>query len=118
MLLSFPRGRSGLGIIVLRITIAAVIPIVESTQLLIGLSSALSVAVMGLAIFVGVGLFTSASSALAAIFIGGLVFMSHSDVVIHLTLAAICTALTLMGGGAYSIDGLLHGQRRIKFPKS
>ncbi len=118
MNLSFPRGRSGLGLVILRGTIAAVILIIESAHLVSGWLGALSFLVMGLAILIGLGLLTSLVSALAAVLILALTLVSQSEPLLGATLAALSAAVALMGGGAYSIDGLLHGRRRITLPKT
>lgn len=115
---SFPRGRSGLGLLIVRATVAAVILIIASAHLVNGAFGALSVLLMGLAILIGLGLFTSLVSMLAAVLILALTLVSHSEPILGTTLAALSAAVALMGGGAYSIDGLLHGRRRIILPKT
>lgn len=104
--------------LILRGTVTVFILMIESTHLTASWLSTLSVVEMGLAIFIGFGLFTSLSSALTAILIVASTFMSHSELMIRSTLAALSFAIALMGGGAYSIDGLLHGRRRIVLPKT
>jgi hypothetical protein len=106
-----------MGLLILRCTIAVVLLIPENLHATPGRLNPLSIAIMGLAILLGLGLFTSVSSAFAGILIVILMFMSHSVLTINTILAMLCAAVTLMGGGAYSIDGLLHGRRRITLPK-
>ncbi len=116
--LNFPRGRSGLGLLILRGTVASVILIVVSGHLADCPSTTLSVAAMGAAIFIGIGLFTSLCSALAAVLILAFTLVSHSDPLLGVTLCVLSMAVVLTGGGAYSIDGLLHGRRRITLPRT
>ena len=104
MLLNFPRGRSGLGLLILRITAAGAIVAFESTQLIRGPSGILSLATIASAILMALGLFTSLSSAIAALLIVALFFVLHSDLMIRTTIAALSVGLSMMGGGAYSID--------------
>jgi hypothetical protein len=117
MLLNFPRGRMGLGLLILRCTVAVVILITESLQLTTGQQTTLSLVLMGLAILIGLGLFTVGSSAIASALIAVFMFASHSELTSNSTVAILCAAVTLMGGGAYSIDEVLHGRRRITLPK-
>jgi hypothetical protein len=120
MLLNFSRGRTGLGLLILRCTVAVVVLVIGGLHLTTGRQTEPSVVVvlMGLAILIGLGLFTSVSSALAGILIVILMFASQAELTINSALAMLCLAITLMGGGAYSIDGLLHGGRKITLPKS
>ena len=107
----------GLGLLILRCTVAVVILIAESLQLTTGQHTAISVVLVGLAILIGLGLFTVGSSAVVGALIVAFMFVSHSELTMKCTVAILCAAVTLMGGGAYSIDGVLHGRRRITLPK-
>ena len=118
MLLNVSRGRTGLGLLILRCTVAIVVLIIGNLHLMTGRQTAPSVMLMGLAILIGLGLFTSISSALTGIIIVTLMLTSLSELTVNCTLAMLCIAVTLMGAGAYSIDGVLHGARRITLPKS
>jgi hypothetical protein len=115
---NYAPGRSGLGLLIQRVTVAAVILIIESSQLTSGWLTILSVAAMGLAVFIGMGLFTSLSSAIEGVLIIAQMPVSHAEPLLWIPLAALCGAIALMGGGAYSIDGLIHGRRRIILPDS
>jgi hypothetical protein len=118
MMLNFPRGRSGLGLLILRVSAAMIIIVLESDQQSMGgASSILSFAAIVLAILMAIGLFTSVSSATSALLVVTLFFVSHSELITRTTIAALSVSLSLMGGGAYSIDGLIHGRRRIFVPK-
>jgi uncharacterized membrane protein YphA (DoxX/SURF4 family) len=91
--------------------------IFECTHLRNGNSTPVSVAAMGLAILVGVGLFTSISSAAVAVCLAILTLKAQSDFLIRGALAALCTAVAFLGSGSYSIDGLLRRRRTIVLPK-
>jgi hypothetical protein len=118
MLLNFPRVRSGLGLLILRGTVAGVVLMLEGTRASNAQSGILSFSVIGLAFLIALGLFTSYASTMTALLIGLLAFTSRSELMVRGIIAALCAALILMGGGAYSIDGLLHGRRRILLPKT
>jgi uncharacterized membrane protein YphA (DoxX/SURF4 family) len=118
MLLNFSRGRSGLGLVMLRVTVAGVIIAFESNQSMGGPSSILSFAAIAVAILIALGFFTSLSSAIVALLVVTSLFVSHSGRMANLIIAALCVSLSMLGGGAYSIDGLLHGRRRIIVPKT
>jgi hypothetical protein len=118
MMLNFPRGRLGLGLLVLRVSAAVTIIALESNQQSMGgASSVISFFAMVFAILMALGLFTSFSSATVALLVSTLFLVSHSELVTKTMIAALSISLSLMGGGAYSIDGITHGQRRIFVPK-
>ena len=118
MLATFPRGLSGAGLLTLRVTVAIAVIIVGSIQLASGPFSVISLGAIVLAILITIGLFTSHSSATVAVLIVALFFAFHSGLIIKTVLAALCVSISLTGAGAYSIDGLSHGRRRIILPKS
>ena len=90
---SFPDGRPGAGLVILRITVAAVL-VMET-----GSATALFVAAP-----LAAGFMTPAAAVVAAA--TALVLQSPS-------LAAIAVALALLGPGAYSVDARLFGRREI-----
>jgi hypothetical protein len=117
MLLNFSHSRTGLGLLILRGT-AAVGLLIESLYRTTGRLSSLSVVIMVLAILIGLGYFTSVSAALAGSLIVALIFVSRSEPITSSGLAALCAAVALLRAGAYSVDGLFHGRRRITMPKT
>ena len=117
MLLNFPRGRSGIGLLILRVTAAWGIIAFESSQLTGGFIGILSFASILLAILIALGLFTSLTSAIVALLLTILSFITHAELAISTTIVALSISLSMMGAGAYSIDGLIHGRRRIIVPK-
>jgi|GEM_PF-1924032 uncharacterized membrane protein YphA (DoxX/SURF4 family) len=117
MLLNFPRGRSGIGLLIFRVTAAGAIIAFESNQLTGGPIGILSFASIVLAILIALGLFTSLSSAIVAFLLVVSFFFSRVEPAISTTIVALSVSLSMMGAGAYSIDGLFHGRRRIIVPK-
>lgn len=118
MNLTFPRGRSGLGLLILRGTLATAVLMVETTHFASNCLELLSLAVIGLALLIGFGLFTSIASAISAVLIIATMLFCRTELNFRGTMAMLCLAVALMGGGAYSVDGLIHGWRRIVLPKS
>jgi len=45
-------------------------------------------------------------------------FFSPSDAALYTLLAALATALALLGPGAWSVDARLFGWRRVEIPRS
>lgn len=117
MLLNFPRGRSGIGLIVLRIT-AAVLLFVACGHEILCRAMVVSFVATVLVIFIALGLFTSACSAVGTLLMISLYFMSHPAPAITTVTGAVCTSVALMGAGAYSLDALIYGRQRIVVPKS
>ena len=82
-----------------------------------GTFTLLSLTAMILAILIALGLFTSLSSAIVSFLVLAVCVVSHSELMLGITIAALTISLSLMGGGAYSIDGLIYGRRRVFLPK-
>jgi hypothetical protein len=113
-MLNFPRGHSGLGLMLLRITASGLLVDIACNHLIQGDASVLSVSIVILAIFLTLGLFTVAASGLAAVLIIALSLLIHQEALAASTVtASVCVALALLGAGAYSIDACLFGQRRV-----
>jgi len=71
-----------------------------------------------LALSIGAGLFTTFSSSLVALLkisIG--VGLHNAPLLITVTTAEICVAMTMTGAGAYSLDALFFGYRRVTLPR-
>ena len=117
MLANFQRGRFGLGLLTLRVTVGISVILLGSAEMSSGSVNILSLAAIVLAILITVGLFTSLSSAIVALLICALCLVSHPDPIISVTIAALCVSLSMTGAGAYSFDGLLRGRRRIFVPE-
>jgi uncharacterized membrane protein YphA (DoxX/SURF4 family) len=128
---SFPEGWPGVGLILLRLTVAlnAIFDAVYALTAPNG--TALSVWILGLlsiaiAIALLIGFFTPLAGLSAAI--GYLLFaisclmkpqeIAHFSSLTELNLAAVSVALVLFGPGAYSLDARLFGRREIIIPDS
>jgi len=113
-MVSFPRGRSGLGLLVLRIVTTVLIVAAGARDLIYGQGGFFSFLAALLAILVALGLFTTASAAVAAMLTVALyVDLRNASPLLVATTDAVCLALALTGAGAYSLDSLLFGQRRV-----
>jgi len=116
--MSFPRGRSGIGLLIARLTVSALLLDIAGHNLLRGDASVVSFTVAILSLFIALGLFTPVVSSVAALLTIALLLLVHREA---LTLSAattcFCVVLALVGAGAYSVDGLLFGQRRVTWPK-
>jgi hypothetical protein len=66
------------------------------------------------ALFIVLGLFTVISSGIAALLTVILFwFLRDSPILVVATSAALCVSLSMLGAGAYSLDALLFGRRRV-----
>ena len=72
-----------------------------------------------IALFIELGLFTVISSGIAALLTVIICwFLRDSPILVVATSAALCVSLSMLGTGAYSLDALLFGRRRVFFPNS
>jgi uncharacterized membrane protein YphA (DoxX/SURF4 family) len=115
---SFARGSLGLGLLILRLTVTVDIVAIASRY---PVSSMIAVNVMGIAalsFFLTAGLFTS----FAACFAGTVMFVFYAIPlrdgagIPALSIGLMCIVLALSGPGAYSVDALLWGPKRITLP--
>lgn len=118
----FPQGRPGLGLILLRVCVAAslAMPLARADAA----ASHAAVAWLLGTLMVGVlaGFLTPLFGVLVvAVAVVDIVQIHHSDLLLRIgcsgfaALAAV--ALALLGPGAYSIDAWLYGRRVLRFPR-
>jgi hypothetical protein len=115
----FPTGAAGFGLLILRLCAAAML--VRNTILIA--TPALpwwgTVALLFLVVALCIGVFTPAAciaSGLAQI--GLLISAAHGDPFDVVSSSGVTCALLLLGPGAFSVDGLLFGRRRIVLSNS
>ena len=114
---SFPRGSSGLGLVVLRVTASGLLVLIAMNNLRRGDASVLSVSAIILALFLTLGLFTVIAASLGAMLTGMLSFLPrHETIAANVVIVLVCISLALLGSGAYSIDARLFGPRRVTWP--
>jgi len=71
-----------------------------------------------LALSIGAGLFTTFSSGLVALLkISVWVGLHNTPLLLTVTTAEICVAMTMTGAGAYSLDAHFFGYRRVTLPR-
>jgi uncharacterized membrane protein YphA (DoxX/SURF4 family) len=122
---TFPRGRPGTGLILIRAAVATT-ALIQGTFCLISDTQVTPIAVGSLLVLVAgilllVGLWTPIAAAVVALCIGAMrlslasncsVDLFQTDVSLILTIT-VCTGILLAGPGAYSIDARLFGPREI-----
>jgi hypothetical protein len=100
--------------LVLRFTAAILVLTITVHQLFRGHAGPLSFLAAVLAVFIGLGLFIPVSSCLAGLLMVVLYFLFRDVTLLTLsTIVLLCISLSMTGGGAYSLDALIFGQRRI-----
>src|SRR5271155_1839767 len=99
---NFPRGRSGLGLLILRLTATVLIFTISGRELVEGSGSFVPCIALALAILVTLGLFTPASSSLAGLLTVALSFTVHNAVwQLAATVMLLCVSLAMLGAGGY-----------------
>jgi len=118
-MLSPQRDWQGAGLLLLRLT-AIIVPLrMIQCELLGGRAFPIFVLAITFAVLSTLGLFTSIASCLMAALIALLFYLGWSlDGLTTLYGLLTCFSLALIGPGAYSLDNLLFGRRRITLPES
>jgi hypothetical protein len=115
-MLNFPRGSSGAGLVLLRVTTAGLLMASAWENLSRGEASVLSVSVVMVAIFLMLGLFTAPTASLGAALTIALLLLHHGTLAASTVTVSVCVDVALLGAGAYSMDARLFGQRRVVWP--
>jgi uncharacterized membrane protein YphA (DoxX/SURF4 family) len=112
--MSFPRGRAGCGLLLLRVTLAALVMMITCHELFSSHAGLLSFVTAALALFIAIGLFTPVSSSMVGVLMVILHFLFHDVTALTLgTIVSLLISLSLTGAGAYSLDAIMFGRRRI-----
>lgn len=109
---SFARGWPGMGLLLLRVTAAITAFHFRGSALSLGRSS-IGVIEGALALLLCAGLWTPIVGSLVAGFAVWAVFSRTGDPWALILLAAMSVALAMLGPGAWSMDALLFGRRRM-----
>jgi hypothetical protein len=113
----FPLGGPGLGLLLLRFSVAAILLMLGCNSLAAFHSYFLCAGAWLVSIFIAVGLLTPFFSMVTgAAAIAGLIFGHGPDTVTLVSLILNSAALALLGPGGYSLDGRWFGRRVVVVP--
>jgi uncharacterized membrane protein YphA (DoxX/SURF4 family) len=112
----FPNGWPGRGLLLLRIA-AGILPAYDGIARLMGAaphgSVALQITAAGAGILLLAGFWTPIAGALLAVSDISLALSGTADLRSSILLATIGAAIAVLGPGAWSIDALLFGRKRL-----
>jgi putative oxidoreductase len=114
---SFARGAPGAGLLLLRLSTAAVLLVDSADLFRTGLSAAplaLGVASLASGFLVLVGLWTPVAAAMASVFALWHALTGQADPGLHFLCALLGLAVALLGPGGWSIDARLFGWKRFE----
>jgi hypothetical protein len=110
----YPRNLSGLALLFLRVSVGLLLlanvhgeALFTDTDVVKGLAAVLCAGLC-------VGILTPLLGGIA--FIGGMIYLfwlPAGPSLLTIVTLMLCVSLTIMGAGAYSIDGILFGRRRV-----
>ena len=110
----YPRNLGGLALLLLRTSLGLLLVANARSAALLVEPGVIAFAVGALCIGLFVGIFTPLLSAIA--FFGGvgsLVWMPVCPCMVRIVMLALCVSTAILGSGAYSVDGVLFGRRRV-----
>jgi uncharacterized membrane protein YphA (DoxX/SURF4 family) len=123
---TFPEGWPGIGLVLMRLTIAFSAFVQGANKLIESHAQIFACAIGSLEILVGaalmIGFLTPVAGACASLcnlansVSWFLTSGGKGDAIVSIYLVVICIAITLLGPGAFSLDGRLFGRREIIIP--
>ena len=114
--LLYLHGLAGLGLAILRVSVGLLLLVHGKGGILLNHESAETFALFAICLGLWVGIFTRILGGIAiATQVVYLLFIPATRSVDGLLLVSLCFAITLLGAGAYSFDGLLFGQKKVIF---
>jgi uncharacterized membrane protein YphA (DoxX/SURF4 family) len=114
----FPPGAPGIGLLVLRISVAAIFVLIAANRTDMSSIHPLFVGALLVTLCVAIGFLTPYLSFIVCVFALVILFgaSAHSDILLMASLLLSSAALGLLGPGAYSIDARLFGRRVVVVP--
>ena len=113
---TFPNGRPGAGLLLLRLAVGATL-IIERIPLLWVIPQSLNFGVRVALVCVGIsllcGLWTPVTGSIAVLIELLMAFSPAGGNAAHILLAVLSVSLALLGPGAWSIDAHVFGRKRI-----
>lgn len=109
---TFPAGRPGVGLLLLRLALAYMLLTHVPHLGALTLPALSMIACVGVSSFLAFGFLTPLAS-VAGFTAGSVCLASGHDVAADLTLMVLMLSLALIGAGAYSVDAKLYGRREI-----
>jgi nitrate reductase NapE component len=110
----YPRNLGGLALLLLRTSLGLLLLANAQSAALLAKPGVITFLISGLCIGLFVGIFTPLLSSIA--FLGGigyLVWMPACPCMVRIVTLALCVSTAILGSGAYSMDGVLFGRRRV-----
>ena len=113
---TFPTGRPGAGLLLLRLAVGASlilerIPVIWVIPQSLGFEVRIVLVCLGISLLCG--LWTPVMGSVAAVFELLITFSVEGNSATHVLLAILSISLALLGPGAWSIDALIFGRKRI-----
>jgi putative oxidoreductase len=113
---TFPTGRPGAGLFLLRLAVGASlilerIPVIWVIPQSLGFEVRIVLVCLGISLLCG--LWTPVMGSVAAVIELLITFSPAGNSATHLLLAILSISLALLGPGAWSIDALIFGRKRI-----